>query len=107
MEEKNEILVIYTTVNREEDAKKLARKLVEEKLAACVSYTQVKSNYFWEEKVVEDDEYLLVIKTSRSKRLEIETWLQENHPYSVPEILFLNAESSEPYYKWLISYLRK
>ncbi len=107
MEEKNEILVIYTTVNSEEDAKKLAKGLVEGKLAACVSYTKVKSNYYWEGKVVEDDEYLLIIKTSRSKKLAIATWLQENHPYSVPEILFLDAESSESYYRWLTDYLGK
>jgi len=100
------ILVLTTTPNIEE-AESLARKIVEAKLAACVQVLpQMKSFYFWEGAIQQDDEHLLLIKTLDDKFDELESFIQKNHSYDVPEIVAVSAEKvSENYAEWLKSYL--
>jgi periplasmic divalent cation tolerance protein len=94
--------VILTTVGTVDDAKRIARLLVEERLAACVSLTAVESLYAWEGRVAEDPETLLVIKTSAARVDALERRLRELHPYSVPEFVVLAAEHvAAPYMEWL------
>ncbi len=100
------ICIVYTTVNKEEDGKKLSEELVKNKLAACVSFTPVSSRYFWRGEIVTDSEFLLIIKTSISKKDTLVKWLKENHPYEVPEILIYEVEAHEEYFKWLEEYLK-
>ena len=101
------ILVFYTTVDKEEDAHKLAKDLVEKKLAACVSIVKnVHSKYFWRGKIEESKEYLLIIKTHATKESDLVKYLKENHPYEVPEIIKIEAEAIGPYFNWLFDYLK-
>jgi len=100
-----DINLLFTTVDSKEKAQKLAREIVEKKLAACVSISEVNSTYYWEKKVVEEREYLLIIKTSKEKLEKLINWLKENHPYQVPELIAIEAEAFEPYLKWLKEYL--
>lgn len=100
------VLVLTTTAD-EASASRLARTLVEEGLAACVTRTAVRSVYRWEEaaaKVCEEDEVLLLVKTAASRVVELEARLLELHPYSCPEVIRIAPEHVDTgYLSWLLS----
>jgi len=80
----------------------MARKLVETRLAACVNVGSVKSIYWWQGKVEEDDEDVLVVKTRLELVNEIVEYIKSIHPYQVPEIIVLPIIGGyEDYLKWL------
>lgn len=99
--------VVLSTVANADDAKRIARLLVEERLAACVSVSAIESYYRWEGELVEDAERLLVIKTSADRIEDLERRLREVHPYSVPEFVVIAPEHvAEPYLAWLVESVR-
>ena len=96
-------VVALSTVGTAEDAERIARALVERRLAACVNVVPgVVSVYRWKGAVERDEERLLVIKT-RAERLEaLRQALVEIHPYEVPELVALPIEAGHaPYLAWL------
>jgi periplasmic divalent cation tolerance protein len=96
-------LVALSTVGSAEDADRLARALVERRLAACVNVVPgVVSHYRWKGELQRDEERLLVIKT-RTERIEaLREALRELHPYELPELVaFEISEGSPAYLKWL------
>lgn len=102
------MILLISTVDKKEVADEIAFRLVEKKLAACVSIFPVESTYFWEGKICKGEkEYMLFIKTSEKKASELISWLKENHPYSVPEILTVNVQAHGKYAEWLSDYLEK
>jgi len=96
-------IVVFSTCSTVEEAEQIARKLVEARLAACVSVTPaVRSFYRWKGAIEEAGEYLLIIKSSRDffDRLRLE--LEKAHTYEVPEILAVPVvEGSPNYLNWL------
>ena len=100
-------IVVLTTAPNTEEAETLARKIIEAKLAACVQILPpMKSFYFWNNEIQVDSEHLLLVKTLAEKFDELETFIQKNHSYDVPEITALAAEKvSESYLAWLENYL--
>jgi periplasmic divalent cation tolerance protein len=101
------VLIVFTTVSGAEGAAELAKKIVGEKLAACVQVTPINSHYFWDGELRSEPEHLLSIKTFPGKYDELERFIEQNHPYEVPEIIAVNAERvSEGYLKWMAGYLR-
>lgn len=96
-------VVALSTVGSAEDAERVARALVERRLAACVNVVAgVVSVYRWKGEVCRDEERLLVIKT-RADRLEaLREALVELHPYEVPELVSLPITGGHaPYLAWL------
>ena len=99
----SERVVALTTVATAEDAERIARSLVERRLAACVNVVPgVVSLYRWKGEVCRDEERLLVVKT-RGERLEaVRQAIVELHPYELPEVLALPVEAGHgPYLAWL------
>ena len=101
----SKLLVVLTSLPNLESAKSLGRSLVERHLAACVRLTDgIQSIYRWEGKVCEENEVLLIAKTTESKWLEISAFIQSAHPYDLPEILAFSPEQYEQQYgKWVES----
>ena len=94
---------VGTTVGSEEEAREIARQLVEKRLAACVQIEgPVTSTYRWEGEVEEAREWRCTAKTRRDLYESLEKALREVHPYQVPEILAVPVIAGlEAYVKWL------
>ena len=101
------MLIVLTATPNADGAKALARKIVGEKLAACVQILpEMTSVYFWEGEVRTEPERLLLIKTVEEKYGELERFILENHGYDVPEIVAIPSEKvSASYLSWLSEYL--
>jgi periplasmic divalent cation tolerance protein len=96
-------VLVLTTVGSGKDATRIARQLVEEHLAACVSAVPgVRSTYRWQDKIVADEEHLLLIKSTGAVLARLRERLLGMHPYDVPELLVLNPKDvPEAYARWL------
>jgi len=105
---KEKYIMVFCTVPEMNTAEKLSKQLVEEKLAACCNIVQgVKSIYIWEEKLQEDQELLLIIKTREATFPALEKKIGETHPYAVPEILALPIIHGNPeYFKWMDDHVK-
>jgi periplasmic divalent cation tolerance protein len=99
----SERLVVLSTVARAEDAERIARALVERRLAACVNVLPgLVSFYRWKGAIERDAEQLLVIKTRRDRFEALREAIVALHPYEVPEIVALPVEAGHaPYLAWL------
>jgi len=96
-------LVLTTTASRQE-AERIARSLVEARLAACVNIIPgLTSIYRWQDAVETAGELLLVIKTTAANLAALEVAINRLHSYQMPELLVLTPESaSEAYLDWLL-----
>jgi periplasmic divalent cation tolerance protein len=100
----DKLLVIFCTVPNADTAEKLATGLVTEQLAACVNVISgVKSFYRWQGKLEVGAELQLLIKTRQGRLDAVVEWIEDNHPYEVPEIVAIPAERvNEEYLAWAI-----
>ncbi|MFZ1682593.1 MAG: divalent-cation tolerance protein CutA [Candidatus Zixiibacteriota bacterium] len=98
----NDVCVAYISIPRDE-ADKMARALVEQRMAACVNVTpKIHSFFWWDDAVQEDEESLLIIKTTRQKFAALRDYVIENHPYELPEIIAMPlVEGSSEYIEWV------
>jgi len=94
--------LIYITTKDEDEARGIGKKLVEEKLAACVNIHPMKSIYRWEGKIEEEGETALLVKTKAELADEVIERVKELHSYEVPCIVSLPIEKGNPdYLKWI------
>jgi periplasmic divalent cation tolerance protein len=94
---------VSTTVEKKEDADRIARTLVETRMAACVQVLgPIRSTYWWKGKVEEAVEWLCVMKTREELYAALEEKLRSLHPYEVPEIAAVPVvKGNEPYLRWI------
>lgn len=99
----DDVVVALTTVDSEKEAKKMARLLVQLRLAACVQISSpVTSFYEWQGKVCEDREWQLLIKLPKSQVQNLKSWIELEHPYDEPELICMDVSTgSESYLKWV------
>ena len=103
------LLVVLCTVPDMDVAGRIARGLLEARLAACVSVVpSVRSLYVWNGAIEDATDAQLLIKTSSERYDALEAWLSSSHPYDVPEIVALRAEHvSASYLAWVMEQTRK
>ncbi|HDQ44054.1 MAG TPA: divalent-cation tolerance protein CutA [bacterium] len=101
-------IVVFSTASGGDEAERIARTLVEEKLAACVNVLPgIRSIYRWEDRVQQDDELLIVIKTTESRFPAVCDRIRDLHGYEVPEIVALPIiRGSEEYMDWISASVR-
>ncbi|XP_014203754.1 uncharacterized protein LOC106636037 [Copidosoma floridanum] len=95
--------VVYVTVGKEDEAKMLARGIVENRLAACVNIVpKITSVYRWKNEIQEDSELLLMIKT-RTDTVDVLTeYVKSNHSYEVCEVISLPIQNgNKAYLDWI------
>jgi periplasmic divalent cation tolerance protein len=98
----NEYSMIIATFCDEESAKKTAGLLVEQRLAACVQIFPINSVYLWKEKICEDSEIMVLIKSKPALFDKIASVIKRTHTYEVPEIIQIPITKGLPeYLKWI------
>lgn len=102
MDSENTYSVVMTTTQNEIKAEELAKKILAEKLAACIQIQNIKSYYTWKNEVCVDPECLLLIKTKGALFAELEAFIKKNHSYETPEIIQLGIkDGSKEYLRWI------
>lgn len=102
-------IVVLVTCGSLKEGRRIARALVEARLAACVNVlrTPVESIYRWKGNVDAAKEFLLIVKTSRARFAALETAVKRLHSYDVPEVIALPIEKgSRGYLSWLAESVR-
>ena len=96
--------IIISTFANEKSLRDIAHEMImNAKLCACVNYTKVRSLYWWENKLNDEEEFIALFKTSKEKARELSERIEELHPYDIPEILEISIDkASKSYLGWLI-----
>jgi len=99
----NGFIQVLTTVDDEEKASKIAKVLLEKRLAACVQVLgPIASSYWWKGKIERTNEWMCIAKARAADYEKIERTITGIHPYEVPEILAFPICSGYPaYLKWI------
>jgi len=97
-----DFLLLLSTCGTADEARRIARTLVDERLAACVNITKIDSIYRWKDQIEEREEQLLIIKTRSSIYEKAEKRIRALHSYELPEIIALKVEKGyPPYLDWI------
>ncbi|MGJ0343172.1 divalent-cation tolerance protein CutA [Aliarcobacter cryaerophilus] len=95
-------VIVQTTTSNEEEAKKIAKILIQDKLAACVQLKDIESLYNWDGKLCCERETLLSVKTKKELFSKVKSKILELHSYDTPEIIELDISNiSEDYLKFI------
>jgi periplasmic divalent cation tolerance protein len=99
----DQVILAFTTCPDEATAQTLAAALVQERLAACVNrIAGLRSTYFWDARLQDDSEILLIMKTTTGRLGELQARLTALHPYELPELLAIPvAGGNERYLDWV------
>jgi periplasmic divalent cation tolerance protein len=104
-----ECVQIFTTTGKREDAERIARTLVQKRLAGCAQIIgPIQSTYWWKNRIETAEEWLCLIKSEKSLYKELEKTIKEIHPYETPEItaVLIHAGNKE-YLEWLYGELKR
>ena len=101
LEMENEFIIVLTTEADLEKAQDLSKTLLEKRYAACVSFWEIKSNFFWKGKLEQSKEVQLLIKTTKKTLQILLETIQKKHSYQIPELIYWKASASNSYGTWL------
>ncbi|KPN74525.1 divalent-cation tolerance protein CutA [Neisseria sp. 74A18] len=95
-------VVVVTTAPNREEAERIGSLLLENRLAACVQYETIRSQYVWNGELCSDEEIRIVIKTARCHYKAVEKTVVQNHSYDCPQILMQPVSRGfVPYLRWM------
>ena len=95
------VLVIITTESSKTNALRMAKLLMENKLAACVSIRQIFSIYKWDDDIEENKEFEITIKSKPEFKDCLIDFINKNSTYAVPQIIYNKYHAEMQYYHWL------
>jgi len=99
-----EYCMVVTTIPGREEAENLAEGILNNRLAACIQMTGIRSFFLWEGELQREAEMLLLIKTTAARYAALESYISEYHPYDVPEIIRIPVTAGlSGYLSWLSS----
>ncbi|MDC3147188.1 divalent-cation tolerance protein CutA [Prochlorococcus sp. AH-716-I09] len=96
-----EVLVMVTTESSKKNALRVAKLLLQKKLAACVSIKQIFSLYEWKDDIEETKEFEITIKSKPEFKDDLIDFLHKISTYDVPQIIYKKYHSEMQYYDWL------
>lgn len=104
-----EYVQVITTTERKKDAERIAKALLEKRLAGCIQIVgPIVSTYWWKGNVETADEWLCFVKSKKDLYEELEKSIKEAHSYETPEIIALPiVKGSKDYLEWLSNELKK
>ncbi|MCH2650024.1 MAG: divalent-cation tolerance protein CutA [Candidatus Marinimicrobia bacterium] len=99
---KSNTIAVFTTTDSLEEARKLTKSLVEQKLAACAQISEIESFYTWDKEVQNDQEFRIMFKTTKDKYKDVEKAILKIHSYDLPAIYAVDVdELYKPYGDWV------
>ena len=100
--EKSHYSIIYSTGANKKQARKIVKKLIEEKLIVCANTFPITSIYRWRGNIVEEKEVAIIMKTKSTLFKKVQETIKDIHSYEVPEIILLSITKGDPkYLKWI------
>jgi len=96
-----EVFIMITTESSKKNASRLAKLLVKNKLAACVSMKEIFSIYEWDNNIEETKEFEITIKSKPEFKKNLIDFLYKNSTYKVPQIIYKTYNTEMKYYDWL------
>ena len=93
--------LIYITCKDEEEAVKISKHLLEKRLIACSNMHPIRSMYWWNDKIQDEKEVVIIAKTKNKNYEKIKAEVSKLHSYDVPCILKIDAQANEKYDKWV------
>ncbi len=96
-----EVLVFITTESSKANAWRMAKLLIQDKLAACVSIKQILSIYKWDDDIEETKEFEITIKSKPEFKDYLIDFVNKNSTYDVPQIIYKKYHTEMKYYDWL------
>ena len=94
-----QVLVMITTESSKKNAIRVAKLLIQNRLAACVSIKQIFSIYEWDDDIQETKEFEITIKSKPEFKDYLVDFLHEISTYDVPQIIYKNFNSDIKYYE--------
>jgi periplasmic divalent cation tolerance protein len=96
-----EVLIMITTESSKANALRLAKLLIQKKLAACVSMKQISSIYEWNDDIEETKEIEITIKSKPELKDDLIDFLHQISTYDIPQIIYKKYHSEMKFYEWL------
>lgn len=98
------LIFVYITNPTKAEARRMAKHLIEKKLAACANIFPIESIYPWKGKIANEKEFVLIAKTDNKNYNKIVKEVENTHPYDIPCIIKIPITANKKYEKWLKSY---
>ena len=93
--------LVYITCKDEKEAKKISIHLLKKRLIACANIFPIKSMYWWNNKIVNDNESAVIAKTKNKRFERVAAEVKKIHSYTIPCILKIDAISNKEYERWV------
>ena len=97
----NKVLLLITTVPNQLLANKIAKELIENELAACISIKQIQSIYKWQGDIEENKEFEITIKSLPKNLNKLTLILKSRITYEVPQLIYKIFDSENSYFQWI------
>ena len=94
-------ILVYVTHPDINTADRISKVLLEEKLIACSNTIPIKSVFWWESNIQNENEIVTIFKTTSEKWLQIKIRIAELHPYEVPCVIKWKVQANEEYERWI------
>lgn len=94
-------IFVYITNPTKEEARKIAKHLLKNKLIACANIFPINSLYWWKGKIADEKEFVLIVKTIKGNFEKVKREVEKIHSYKIPCIIRIPVSSDEKYYNWL------
>ena len=103
----NDLIFIYITNPSKEEAEKIALHLINKKLIACANiFNNINSIYPWKNKIQNENESILIAKTTEEKYEKVKQEVEKIHTYTTPCIIKISVNANKKYSDWLMSNLK-
>jgi len=96
-----DFVFVYITNPTKKEAKKIAKHLLKKKLIACGNIFPINSLYWWQGKIVDDNEFVLIAKTTNTNFEKVKKEVEKIHSYKIPCIIKIPVSSNKKYFNWL------
>lgn len=100
-------VLVYITAGSRDEAERLVKTLVKERLVACVNYFPINSCFLWENKIEKSREYVLLCKTLKSNFKKIQKRVREIHSYSTPAVMMIDlSDVDSKFFRWIVETIK-